>query len=127
MPMLVIAARIDRPRPRLRRTSAIRAHPCSPADLPAALRARRRRPAGVRYIDLMPAHLCLVVNGRIVLDTPVDVPEGVQVRAAGYEIVEDAMDDGERAARERALTQGLAEADAGHLVDADEVLAELAR
>lgn len=36
-PMLVIAARIDRPRPRLRRTSAIRAHPCSPADLPAAL------------------------------------------------------------------------------------------
>ena len=81
----------------------------------------------MRYIDLMPAHLCLVVNGRIVLDTPVDVPEGVQVRAAGYEIVEDAMDDGERAARERALTQGLAEADAGHLVDADEVLAELAR
>lgn len=75
----------------------------------------------------MPAHLGHVVNGRIVLDDPVDLPEGIQVRVGAFEIVEDAMDEGERAARERALTQGLVEADAGHLVDADEVLAELSR
>lgn len=85
------------------------------------------RPGGVRYTDLMPAHLGQVVNGRIVFDDPVGLPEGAEVRVAAYEIVEDAMDDGERAARERALTLGLVEADAGHLVDADEVLAELSR
>lgn len=55
------------------------------------------------------------------------LPDGIQVRVADYEIVEDAMDEGERAARERALTRGLVEADAGHLIDADEVLAELSR
>ncbi len=75
----------------------------------------------------MPAQLGHVVNGHIVLDDPVDLPDGMRVRVADYEIVEDAMDEGERAARERALTRGLVEADAGHLIDADEVLAELAR
>ncbi len=75
----------------------------------------------------MPAHLGHVVNGHIVLDDPVDLPDGMRVRVADYEIVEAAMDEGERAARERALTRGLVEADAGHLIDADEVLAELAR
>ena len=54
------------------------------------------------------------VNGRIVVDEPVDErPDG------------DVMIDEERGALERALERSLAQAEAGELIEADEVLAEL--
>lgn len=73
------------------------------------------------------AHVGHVVNGRIVLDDPVDLAEGVEVRVLDYDVVDEAMSAEERAARDRALARGVAEADAGDLIDADVVLAELSR
>ncbi len=68
-----------------------------------------------------------IVNGRIVLDEPVDLAEGIEVRVLDYDVVDDAMSTAERAARDRALARGVAEADAGNLIDADEVLAAFVR
>jgi len=68
-----------------------------------------------------------VVNGRIVVDEPVDLPDGVEVRVYLYDASADAMGPEERAALERALARSIAQADAGELIEADEVLAELQR
>ena len=68
-----------------------------------------------------------VKNGRIVVDEPVDLPDGVEVSVYLYDASADAMSAEERAALERALERGIAQADAGELVEADEVLAELRR
>ena len=68
-----------------------------------------------------------VVIGRIVVDEPVDLPDGAEVRVYLYDVTRDAMPDDERARLEQALDRSLAQADAGELVDADEFLAELHR
>jgi hypothetical protein len=68
-----------------------------------------------------------VVNGRIVIDEPVDLPDGAEVRVYLYDVSTDGMSDDERARLEAALDRSIAQADAGELVDADEVLAELQR
>ena len=68
-----------------------------------------------------------VVNGRIVIDEPVDLPDGAELRVWLYDASADNMDAEERAALERALERSLAQADAGELIDADEVLAEFQR
>jgi predicted transcriptional regulator len=68
-----------------------------------------------------------VVNGGNVLDEPVDLAEGIEVRVLDDDLVDDAMSTEERAARDRALARGVAEADAGNLIDADEVLAAFVR
>jgi uncharacterized lipoprotein YbaY len=68
-----------------------------------------------------------VMNGRIVIDEPVDLPDGAEVRVYLYDAAADAMSPEERAALERALERSLAQADAGDLIEADEVLAELQR
>ncbi len=43
-----------------------------------------------------------------------------------YDREGDALEDGDRAALHRSLRRGIAEADAGQLVDADDVLAAVA-
>ena len=66
-----------------------------------------------------------VRQGRIVVDELVDLPDGAELRVYLYDAAADAMSSEERTALERALERSLAQADAGELVDADEVLAEL--
>lgn len=67
-----------------------------------------------------------VVNGRIVVDDPVDLPEGAEVEVY-LDISPDEMSSEERAAIEAALDESIADVKAGRLVDADEVLASLRR
>jgi hypothetical protein len=73
-------------------------------------------------VNALKAH---VVNGRIVVDEPVDLPEGAELRLYLYDAAADGMTAEERRALDRALERSLAQADAGELVEADEVLAEL--
>ncbi len=65
------------------------------------------------------------MNGRIVVDEPVDLPEGAEVCVYLYDASDDDTSAAQRIALERALDRSLVEADAGELVNADEVLAEL--
>jgi hypothetical protein len=73
-------------------------------------------------VNALKAH---VVNGRIVVDEPVDLPEGAELRLYLYDATADSMTAEERAALDRALERSLVQADAGELIEADEVLAEL--
>lgn len=66
-----------------------------------------------------------VVNGRIVVDEPVDLPNGSGLHVYVHDASADSMTGEDRAAIERALERSLAQADAGELIEADEVLAEL--
>ncbi len=66
-----------------------------------------------------------VLNGRIVVDEAVDLPDGSELRVYLYDVAADSMSDEERAALDRSLERGLAQADAGEMFEADEVLAEL--
>jgi hypothetical protein len=68
-----------------------------------------------------------VRNGRIIVDESVDLPEGAEIDVYLYDAAADAMSHEERAALERALERSLAQADAGDLIDADDVLSELQR
>lgn len=70
-----------------------------------------------------------VRNGRLVLDEPTDLPEGDVVYLTPVEgsvvVAPDELDADERAALARELDLSIAEADAGHTVSAEVVLAEL--
>jgi hypothetical protein len=70
-----------------------------------------------------------VHNGRLVLDEPTDLPEGEVIELVPLDAAladgEDDLDDEERAALHAELAASIAEAKAGTLVDADEVLADL--
>ena len=68
-----------------------------------------------------------VLNGRIVVDETVDLPDGAEVSVYLYDASADSMSADERAELDRALELSIAQADAGELIDADEVLAELRR
>ena len=68
-----------------------------------------------------------VLNGRIVVDETVDLPDGAEVSVYLYDASADSMNADERAELDRALELSIAQADAGELIDADEVLAELRR
>lgn len=80
-----------------------------------------------KYTTLMTALKAHVKGGRIVVDEPVDLPDGSELRVYLYDAAADAMSPEERAALDRALERSIAQADAGELIDADEVLAELQR
>lgn len=56
---------------------------------------------------------------------PVDLPDGAEVRVFLYDAAADGLSNQERMALEHALDRSLAQADAGQLVDAEEVLDEL--
>jgi hypothetical protein len=68
-----------------------------------------------------------VVNGRIVVDEPVDLPDGAEVSVYLYDAAGDDMSKDERSALQNALERSLVQADAGELIDADDVLDELQR
>jgi hypothetical protein len=65
-----------------------------------------------------------VHNGRLVLDEPTDLPEGeeliLQLADDG-----DSLDEEERAKLHAALEQSVAQAQAGKLLPADEVMSKL--
>jgi hypothetical protein len=82
---------------------------------------------GIVYAPVVTALKAHVTNGRIVVDDPVDLPEGAEIQVYLYDATADAMSREERAALDRALEISLSQADAGDLIDADEVLAELQR
>ena len=79
------------------------------------------------YAEGVTALKAHVVNGRIVVDEPVDLPDGAEVNVYLYNASADAMSSEERAALDGALERSIAQADAGNLIDADEVLSELQR
>ena len=79
----------------------------------------------VVYAWVVTALKAHVVNGRIVVDEPVDLPDGAEVSVYLYNASNDAMSAEERAALDSALERSTTQADAGELIDADEVLAEL--
>jgi hypothetical protein len=64
-----------------------------------------------------------VHNGRLVLDEPTDLPEGTVVPLTIDD--DDEMDESERARLHEALSRSIAQAKAGNLVDADEVIGKL--
>jgi hypothetical protein len=66
-----------------------------------------------------------VVNGRIVVDEPVDLPEGTELAVFLYDADGDDLDDDERAALHASLDESMDDADAGRVIDASVVLAEL--
>ncbi|MCK6537877.1 MAG: hypothetical protein L6Q84_33290 [Polyangiaceae bacterium] len=68
-----------------------------------------------------------VKNGQIVLDEPVELAEGMPVSVYLCNSEGDSLSDQEREALHAALDRSIAQADAGQLIDADEVLAELER
>lgn len=65
-----------------------------------------------------------VKNGRLVLDVPTDLPEGEEVELTLHD-PGDELDDAQRAELHRELRASLAEANAGELIDGDEVIAEI--
>ncbi|MGH7284686.1 MAG: hypothetical protein ACRELY_24440 [Polyangiaceae bacterium] len=67
-----------------------------------------------------------VHNGRLVLDAPTDLPEGTEVELLVADD-EDELDAEERARIDRELALAREEVARGEVVDADVVLAELAR
>jgi hypothetical protein len=66
-----------------------------------------------------------VVKGKIVVDESVDLPDGAELHLYLHDPADDSLDDEERAELHRSIERGIAQADAGDLIDADEVLAEL--
>ena len=66
-----------------------------------------------------------VENGRLIVDDPVDLPDGTVLQVVAMN--DDGMDPEERAAFLRELDASCAEADAGQLIDAADVLASLRR
>jgi hypothetical protein len=70
-----------------------------------------------------------VHNGRLMLDEPTDLPEGEIVELVPLDEAlargGDELDADERAALHRELEASIAEGNAGHLIDAHEVLADL--
>lgn len=66
-----------------------------------------------------------VENGRIIVDDPTDLPDGTVLRVVAVSADDDEMSPEERAEFLRELEVSCAEADAGQLIDAATVLAEL--
>ncbi len=70
-----------------------------------------------------------VENGRLRLDEPTDLPEGEVVELVPVDEIlahgGDYLDDEERKQLHAAIQESIEQMKAGHLVDADEALAEL--
>jgi hypothetical protein len=63
-----------------------------------------------------------VRDGRLVLDEPMELPEGAEVRVA---LLDDQLDDAERARLDAALDEAEREFEAGEIVTEDELWARL--
>lgn len=79
------------------------------------------------YLVLVTALKAHVVNGKIVVDEPVDLPDGSELRVYLYDAAADGMSADERAVLEQRLERSLQQANDGNLIDADEVIDELRR
>jgi hypothetical protein len=66
----------------------------------------------------------IVKNGRIVMDEPTELPDGTELVLAAVDESED-MDAAERARLHESLRRSVAQAKAGQLIDADEVIGKL--
>ena len=84
--------------------------------------AGRERDGAVDF-EPMQALKAHVLNGRLILDEPTDLPEGTVVPLTFDD--DDDMDESERARLHQALSRSIAQARAGNLVDADEVIGKL--
>ncbi|GMV16833.1 MAG: hypothetical protein AMXMBFR56_50570 [Polyangiaceae bacterium] len=87
------------------------------------MRASAGARAGATFgrMNALKAH---VVNGRIVVDEPTDLPDGTElylVRAHS----DDEMDEEERAELEAAIDEGLDDFEAGRIVDEETIRAKL--
>ncbi len=89
----------------------------------AALGVREER----CYLLSMQALRAHMVNGQIVLDEPTEIADGTALSVYLCNSEGDTLSDEEREALHGALDRSIAQADAGQLIDADEVLAELER
>lgn len=72
----------------------------------------------------MGALKAVVKNGRLVLDEPTELPNGTEVVLAVID-EDDDMSEEERTALHRELELSMEDVEAGNLVDADQVFAEL--
>ncbi|MCK6533140.1 MAG: hypothetical protein L6Q84_09220 [Polyangiaceae bacterium] len=67
-----------------------------------------------------------VKNGQIAFDEPAELPEGAEVAVLVRSATPgDEMDDQERAELLKSIDEGLADVDAGDVIDFDEYLASL--
>jgi hypothetical protein len=62
-----------------------------------------------------------VIGGRLKVDEPTDLPEGLEIELVPLD-PEDLMDEAERAALHKALTESAQDVKAGRLIDAADVL-----
>ena len=83
-------------------------------------------PAPAGYCDVMRAIKARVVNGKFVIDAPAHFPEGTEV---DLQIADESqeLDEAEQAALDAALARGWADAQAGNVRPAEELIAELRR
>ncbi len=73
---------------------------------------------------MQPSMRARVRRGRLVLDEPVDLPEGTEVELVPA-AMDDALDEEDRRRLDAAIERGLADARAGRTVPAAQVLAAL--
>jgi hypothetical protein len=64
-----------------------------------------------------------VKNGRLVVDEPIDLPEGKVIYLVPA--IADEMEDDERAALHESIRESIDQMNKGQLIDADQALAEL--
>ncbi len=97
------------------------------SDIAPAERAELSHGRGQRKRDTGSLHAvkAQVRNGHLVIDEPTDLPEGTVWKLVLVDSLVDEMDPEERAQFLRELEIFAAEADAGQLVDAEDVLAKL--
>lgn len=65
-----------------------------------------------------------VIEGRLIVDERIDLPDGTEVQIAVSTDTDD-LDDEDRARLHAAIERGLAEADRGEGIPAEELLAQL--
>ena len=70
----------------------------------------------------MPSIRARVRGGRLLVDAPTDLPDGLEVTLA---IVDDDLDDASRAAMEASVEESYTELERGELVPAADVIAAL--
>jgi hypothetical protein len=66
-----------------------------------------------------------VVNGKLIVETPVSFPEGTELQLQIADEAEDDLDEAESAALDASLARGLDEMKAGKTRPADELIKKL--
>ncbi len=82
--------------------------------------ARTRRDATFSHVTLK----ARVKKGRLLVDEPTDLPDGTEIELLPLD-PGDWLDESDRAALHRALQESGADAEAGRLIDAAELVREL--